>query len=306
MRTCSRDGTGISMNAFTVVLALLCASANAASTVFQRRGAVEHRQDRGRDGARSVIARLAPPLERPAWWVGAAAVAAGAVLHVLALDKGGLTVVEPLLASELLFALLIGTAVFHDQPGLAAWLAFLMLGCGLAGFLLAASPKGGTANASGWRWLAAAGAVACCMAASITAARRVTGAARSAFLGIATAIGFAATAALIKGATGSFSGGLAAVLTTWQTYVAAAMGLASMLLLQWTLRSGTLTVSQPALTIGDALISVVFGIALFREHISLGWRLLPEALAAALIVAGVIGITQTPAATAEESWDHTT
>jgi hypothetical protein len=76
-----------------------------------------------------------------------------------------------------------------------------------------------------------------------------------------------------------------------------------MLLLQRTLRTGTLTASQPALTLGDALFSVFLGVTLFGERIALGWRLVPEAVGVLLIAGGVIGLTRTPASSDERSWD---
>lgn len=302
------------MNAFTVILALLCAASNAASTVFQRRAHVEESDDSNGDGGdgdtdgddgESFVTGLLRSLKLPFWWAGAAAIVSGAVFQVLALDSGSLTVVQPLLASELLFTLLLGAVVFRERPRWATWRAFVMLAVGLAAFLIAAAPKEGSAEPSGWRWFVVGGGVALCIAGSILVARRLAGALRSATLGIATAMGFATTAAFIKEMTREFSNGAAAVLTSWPIYAAAAAGLASMLLLQWTLRAGTLTASQPALTLGDALISVALGGLLFEEQVALGWRLLPQALAVALIAAGVIGLSRTSATDAGQSWDET-
>lgn len=291
------------VNALTVIFALACAVSNAASTVFQRRAHVDESDEGRGDDAKSAFTRLLRPLRAPFWWVGTAGMVSGAVFQVLALDSGSLAVVQPLLASELLFALLIGTAVFHERPSWATWVAFAMLGSGLAGFLIVASPEEGSAQPSWSRWLAVIGGVALFTSCAILMASHVAGAMRSASLGIATAAGFATTAAFIKEMTRGFSAGPTAVLTTWPLYAAAMAGLGSMLLLQWTLRAGTLTASQPALTLGDALISVALGAMLFEEQIALGWRLLPEALAMGLVAAGVIGITQTPAARTEEAWD---
>ncbi|MER6013121.1 DMT family transporter [Streptomyces bluensis] len=290
------------MNALTVVMALLSALSNAAASVLQRRAAVEPDAVSGR-GVKAATARLAELLRRPYWWAGATALVLSAVFQVIALDAGQLSVVQPLLTTELLFTLLVGAIVFRSRPGAGTWRSFVMLAGGLAVFLLSASPSPGVERAGDWRWLAVGGGLACCVAVLLAAARRVRGPLRAALLGAATAACFAVTAALIKEVTGRFPEGPTAVLTTWHTYAGAATGLLSVLLLQWTLRAGTLAASQPALALGDALISVTLGGLLFGESIALGWRVLPEVVGVGLMAMGIVGLTRSPVVAGDRSWD---
>ncbi|MBM9506167.1 DMT family transporter [Actinacidiphila acididurans] len=290
------------MNVLTVVMALLSAVFNAAASVLQRRAAVEP-DEVSAHGARGATARLAGLLRRPYWWGGISAMGLSAVFQVIALDSGGLAVVQPLLASELLFTLLIGAAVFRHRPGAGTWWDFLMLAGGLALFLLAASPSQGGDRAGDWKWLGAGGALACGVALLLALALRIRGPLQAAALGLATAACFSVTAALIKEVTARFPDGFTAVLTTWHTYAGAATGLLSVLLLQWTLRAGTLAASQPALTLGDALISVVLGGLLFGENIAAGWHVLPEVAGVGLMALGIVGLTRSPAV-ASGNWDE--
>lgn len=78
------------------------------------------------------------------------------------------------------------------------------------------------------------------------------------------------------------------------------MGLSSFLLLQATLRAGSLAASQPALTLGDSLLSVVLGVALFEEQIDLGWRVLPEAAALGLIALASVHLSSSPVVSGKE------
>ncbi|WP_369221139.1 DMT family transporter [Streptomyces sp. R39] len=292
------------MNLLTVAMALLSALSNGAASVLQRRAAVEPDEVSG-SGARAVAARLAGLLSRPYWWAGATAMMLSAVFQVIALDAGQLSVVQPLLASELLFTLLIGAVVFRRRPDGRTWWSFVMLAGGLAVFLLSASPSPGTVERAGdWRWLAVGGGLACGVGVLLAVASAVRGPRQAATLGAATAACFAVTAALIKEVTARFPQGPAAVLTTWHTYAGAVTGLLSVLLLQWTLRAGTLAASQPALTIGDALISVALGGLLFGESIALGWRLLPEAVGVGLMATGIVGLTRSPVVTDGGGWDE--
>jgi uncharacterized membrane protein len=291
------------MNALTVVTALLSALSNAASLVLQRRASVAVAPVAGH-GVRASVRRFIQPLTRLMWWCGALATLLSAAFQVIALDSGALSLVQPLLASELLFSLLLGAILFGQRPSGALWRAFVMLACGLALFLVAASPSGGRDTAPGIRWLAAGCVLAGVLVALVLTALRVRGTLRAAVLGSATAVGYATTAALIKEVTARFSGGAEAVLTTWHTYAAAAVGLLSVLLLQWALRAGSLTGSQPALTLGDAMLSVALGVFLFGETINLGWHVVTELLGMALIGYGVYGLTSVHAATAGEAeWD---
>ena len=107
-------------------------------------------------------------------------------------------------------------------------------------------------------------------------------------LGAAAAVGNAITAALLKSATDTLAdSGFVAFLSAWQTYGFALTGIASVLLLENALQSGTLAASQPALTIGDATVSLVLGITLYKESIRTGWFIVPELLGMALVIGGV-------------------
>jgi hypothetical protein len=54
------------------------------------------------------------------------------------------------------------------------------------------------------------------------------------------------------------------------------------------------------LTVGDALISITYGVLLYGEHLRLGLFLIPEIVALALIVVGYIEIAKSPVATAHD------
>jgi drug/metabolite transporter (DMT)-like permease len=291
------------VNVLTVLLALLSALANGAASVLQRRAAVDQQagdRQTGK-GVKESSLRLARLLGRPFWLAGAAAMAVSAVAQAGALAVGRLSVVQPLLVSELLFTLLCGSLVFHRRPGGRTWLSFVVLASGLAMFLIAADPSLGRSTAHNGRWLPVGALLAAVVAILLAVARPLGGAARAAVLGCATAVGFACTAALIKELTGRFSDGAVAVLTGWQLYAVCGVGLISFLLLQSTFRVGSLVVSQPALTLGDALVSVALGWVLFGERVALGLHIVPEVAGACLIAAGTVGLTRSPAVAG--GWD---
>ncbi|GAA2473446.1 DMT family transporter [Streptomyces longisporus] len=283
----------------TVVLALLAALSNASASVLQRRAATD--EPEGGTGLRQAVRWLGHVLRRPHWLAGTTLLALSTVLQAAALGTGGLSLVQPLLAAELLFTLVVGSVVFHRRPDIRTWLAFAALAAGLAMFLAAAAPASGRSTASAGRWLPLAGVLPAAVAGLAVAARAVRGAPRAALLGLASAISFAATAALLKEVTGSVQNGLGAVFTTWHPYATAATGVVGFLLLQSAFRAGTLAASQPTLTVGDALTSVALGWFLFGEQIELGVRIAPEVVGVVLMGAGSIGLARAPSVAG--GWD---
>ncbi len=98
---------------------------------------------------------------------------------------------------------------------------------------------------------------------------------------------------MLKSATGTFADhGPVAFLSAWQTYGFALTGIAAVLLLENALQAGPLAASQPALTIGDAGVSLLLGVVLFDESVRTGWWLLPELLGVAAVVGGVLTLVR--------------
>jgi hypothetical protein len=102
------------------VLALAGSGCYAVAAVTQQ--SVASRLPAGRAFDPAVLVRL---VHRPAWLAGLAAVIAGFVLQAAALGLGRLVVIEPVLASGLLFALAL--AAWRDRRFLsrAEWAATL-------------------------------------------------------------------------------------------------------------------------------------------------------------------------------------
>ncbi|OIK02777.1 DMT family transporter [Streptomyces monashensis] len=257
------------------------AASNAVGTAFQRKVASTSR----RSGIR-LVAELA---RQPLWMIGMAGVVCAALFQSLALVNGPLALVQPLFILELPFALLVAAPLMHKRMPRSGWWGVGGCVAGLAVLLIAAAPHGATDHAPLTRWIPALTACVGGMAAAVLlAGRGHAPTRRAALLAAASATGNALTAALLKSASGTFADhGFAAFLRAWQTYGFPLAGVASVILLENALQAGPLVAAQPALTIGDAIVSLTLGMTLFDERIRLGWWLVPEACGALLIVAGV-------------------
>lgn len=271
-----------------VFFALLGAASNAVGTVLQRKAALAVP---AKDALRPRL--MLAMIRQPVWLLGICGVAGAAIFQALALVTGPLALAQPVFILELPLALLFSVPLLHRALPRAGWTAVICMVAGLALALAAAAPGGGAPQASMARWVPAVllclGAIGWAIA---IARRRRFGAARAALLGTAAAVANALTAALMKSAADTFSAhGFGAFLTAWQTYGFALCGVTAVFLLENALQAGPIVASQPALTLGDATVSLALGITVYGEHIRTGWWVLPELVAVGLIVYGTVRLS---------------
>ncbi|MDQ0845852.1 drug/metabolite transporter (DMT)-like permease [Streptomyces sp. V1I6] len=276
-----------------VLFALGAALSNAFATVLQRKAALDVPRS---EGLRAGL--MLDLLRRPVWLLGMLAVVVAGLCQAVALGTGPLTIVQPLFVLELPLALILATLILHGSLPRVGWVAVGAVVTGLGVALAAASPSGDRTSVPLDRWIVA---LAVCGAAvlALTAAalRRPEGRARAACFGAATAISYALTAALMKSAVHTLDGhGIGAFFTAWQTYAFAATGGCALFLLENAMQAGPLVASQPALTLGDAAVSLSLGMLLYEEDVRTGWWLIPQALGVALVVAGVFALARVPLA----------
>ncbi|MER6945767.1 DMT family transporter [Nonomuraea sp. NPDC000554] len=275
--------------AIAVILALCAAAANALSSVLQRRAARAVPPDR--DFSLAVAWSQA---RQPAWMAGIGVLILAFLLQAGALSLAGLTLVQPILVTELPFTMFIVRWLFKTRLGGGDWLAVLSVTAGLAVLLSAANPSSGEQIPDATDWLLSTAATVGGVACLVAAARIGRGAYRPALLGVASGACFAFTAALMKESMRVLAENPAALLTTWPVYAMVAAGITALFLLQYALHTGTLVVVQPALTITDPVASIVYGVALFDDSIRLGPWVIPELAGVALVFYGSVKLSQSP------------
>ncbi|MFF3917565.1 DMT family transporter [Streptomyces sp. NPDC001852] len=274
------------MIGLAAAFAVAGAASNAVGTAFQRKAASA--------SSRGGLRLLADLVRRPFWVIGMCGVVCAALFQSLALVNGPLALVQPLFILELPFALLVAAPLMHRRLPRSGWWGVGACVTGLAALLVAAAPHGAVDHAPLSRWIPAL----CLCLGGMAAAVLLAGgdrspARRAALLAAASATGNALTAALLKSASGTFADhGFVAFLRSWQTYGFALAGVAAVILLENALQAGPLAAAQPALTIGDAVVSLTLGMTLFGERIRTGWWLVPEAAGALLIIGGVLVLSR--------------
>ncbi|MST32261.1 hypothetical protein GHK86_05925 [Acidimicrobiaceae bacterium USS-CC1] len=274
----------------TYGLAVLAALANATSSTLQRRA----NRDEPDDVAFTPRIML-DLLRRPVWLGGILAVIAGFLLQAGALSRGNLAVVEPVLTLELPFTLGLASVVFKARLRVREWTSAAVLTGGVVLLLIALSPRGGSsAHVPLYEWCI--GLAVNLGAVGILVARglRAGPAARAALLGVATGAMFGLTAALMTRMSVGFASGVVGALTMWQTYAMIATGGAAMYLLQNALQAGTLVAVQPGLTLTDPLVSIIWGVIVFHEHVNGGLWYLVAIVAGGMLILGTVWLSNSP------------
>jgi drug/metabolite transporter (DMT)-like permease len=276
----------------SVLFALLTALANGAASVCQRMAASEAPQSRALH-----LSLLAYLVRRKVWLAGIALIITAAVCQATALANGPVALVQPIFIIELPFTLLLASRLFGRPVPKTTWYAVVLVTVSLGVGLAAAAPSGGVDRAPLRVWAATLIVTAVFEAVLIAAGIRLRGDFRAAAFALAAACGYALTAALMKGAMAALSQGAGAFFTSWELYGTAAAGVGALFLLQNALQAGSLVAAQPPLTLGDALISVSYGVSVFGEDLRTGGWLAIQIIAVLLVGVGCVELSRSLART---------
>ncbi len=276
-----------------IVFALLAALSNAVNEATQHIASTS--APRRSSGWRLVLFLFRSPL----WLFGWVALIAAFVFQALALNNGLISVVQPLLATELVFMLVLRRFWIHQSIRLITWGAAAVTCVGLTVFIAAGQPGGGQPTPTSQHWFTAG--LACCAAAAVLAvlARWGSPSLRAALYGSACAVMWALVATFIKATTDTLTQfGVGGMFTHWPIYALAVGSVAALFLEQAALHVGPLRASQPFIVIVDPIVSIALSVWLFAEHFTAdGAVLAVAAVGFAVMCAGVVVLTQTAPAT---------
>ncbi|MEU0126303.1 MULTISPECIES: DMT family transporter [unclassified Streptomyces] len=265
--------------AFSVLLSLVSAVAYAAGAIVQ-----EH-------VAAAGDSRPYAPLRNGAWWVAVALNGVGALLHVVALAYGPLSLVQPLGALTIVFALPMAAVFVHRRAGRTAWRGAVMATVGLAGLLALTGSAGSHSLAGPEQFVLAtgtAGAVVVVLALAKGLHRPMP---RSVVLATGAGIAFGMASVFTKTVavewtSGSVRSGLPTLL------VIAGLAAAGLLLSQAAYRGAGLTAPLATVTVVNPVVAAAVGITMFGEQFRYGVAGTVLAVACgALAAAGLVLLT---------------
>ncbi|MFE2579123.1 DMT family transporter [Streptomyces sp. NPDC059378] len=233
----------------------------------------------------------------PRWLGGIALMVAGMVLGAIALGKGEISLVEPLLATNLLFALALSRRQTRQPLGRQGWAGLGLLAGGVTAFIVAGEPRGGNAVTDPVRHWLIIGAMVGVALLLTTYAKRSRLSAGPVLLAVAAGLLYGVQDALTRVSGQRFSaGGLAEVLSGWQPYAVLVIGVTGLVLVQSAFETAPLRMSLPALTAAQPLAGILCGVGFLGDRLrtdtgALAW----EAAGLAAIVAGIVLLGLHPA-----------
>ncbi|MCF0088840.1 MULTISPECIES: DMT family transporter [unclassified Streptomyces] len=264
------------MSAFavSVLLSLISAVAYAGGAIVQERVAAGTP-----DGTYA-------PLRHPAWWAAIALNGLGALLHVVALAYGPLSLVQPLGALTIVFALPMAALFVGRRAGATAWRGALMATVGLAGLLALTGGAEAQSLDSTQRVLLATltgGVVVALMTAARAAHRHPV--VRSVLLAAASGIAFGIASVFTKTVAEDWERGLA-VGSLPIVAVIAVLAAAGTLLSQASYRGAGLAAPLATVTVVNPVIAAAVGLTMFGETFRYGVTGTMLALGCGVVAAG--------------------
>ncbi len=284
-----------------MVFALLAGLANALNVVMQHVASIgDPEHDKGWRFVRYLVSN-------PLWLLGWVALAGAFVFQAIALHNGAMSVVQPLLVTELIFALVLRWLWLHQSIRPVAWSAAACTCVSLAVFIAVSEPSGGSALPTTGAWLAATITVAGTSGLLALLGLRGTPRRRAAVLGASASMLWALVATFIKATTDTLSQfGVSGMFTHWPVYALAVSGLVAELLNQAALHVGPLSMSQPFLVIVDPIVSIALSIWVFGETFNPdAVRLAVGSFSFAAMCVAVAVLTRTAPATMEPAPSRT-
>ena len=284
-----------------MILAALAAFAAAFSfalgSALQQRVAGGTTPDEESNG--SFFVRIAG---HPSWLVGLLLSAVAFALHAFALSRGDLALVQPIIVSGIVFAVVIRAALEHRFPPTSTLVWLVITWAGLALFLAVRPPTADEAPKNALGAVLVGLGVLLALAGMAIASRTSTPQLRGALLAAVSGVLFGLVAGLVKLVLARFSGGFGAVLGSWPLWALVVTGVWAVLLNQRAYQATRLSVTTPILNVAEVAVAIVFGLLVLGEDpgqtptIVLG-----EVAGLALVIVGVFKLasSEAPAQSAE-------
>jgi drug/metabolite transporter (DMT)-like permease len=273
-----------------VLIGLGAAVLLATGYVLQQHEAAEQQAGGWSPGLLLVLAR------RPIWLAGIAAMVCGQILGAVALGLGSLVVVEPLLATNVLFALPLAALASRRRLSRGDWVGAVMLVGGLVLFLLGGTrttPDGAAVRAGTWAetW----GLLTAVVVLLLVLARGRSPRIQATLLAAAAGIGFGLQDVLTQRVIVQLDHGVPALLASWLPWCGIGVAVVSLTLAQRAFGLADLSASLPAITLAEPLCGMALSVGVLDESLPHRPLFLAVALAGlAVMMAGVVILTRSP------------
>jgi drug/metabolite transporter (DMT)-like permease len=240
-----------------------------------------------------LIAKL---IRNRRWLGGLAALVAGDLLGAWTLGHLTLSITEPLLTTNLIFALVLAVPLSGQALRRTEIVGALILTAGVAALSATRTVRApGESFGSVSHW-PVAGLIALVAAVLVYVGRHRSAVPRATLTGAASGLVFGIADALTRTSVLTLDGRSPIhLLMTWPGYATVATSLVGLWLMQNAFNAAPLHASLPAVTAAEPIAGTVLGVVVFGDvvHVS-PWLLAAQAVSAAAVVGGVILVARAP------------
>lgn len=258
-------------NGASVAIAVPCALGAAAcfavANVEQMRAA--RRVDAPSEISSTLMVRL---LKDRGWWIGFATSVGGYGLQAVGLFLAPVALVQPLIVTELIFALPLAARIGGKRLGMREWFGVLCVAGGISSFLVVGSPSGNGTDLSNTAFvlmtaLAGGGVFLMVTLAESVADRPML---RASGLALAASVCFGMLSVFTKVVGHQFEHDKVATLLHPQVYFLAAFAITGLITSQTAFRIAPLSVSLPLIDVGEPFVASLLAVAALHEKLDLG------------------------------------
>ncbi len=235
------------------------------------------------------------------WLIGTLALFTGYLFQAGALDRGRLSIIQPLLVTTVVFALPLGYFMTRQHVGRREVIGAVAIIIGLGLFVYFGDPAGGNENASNSQWAIAIGLLSVLSVLILVFGSGGPLAMKAAVYGTVAGVLFGLSSALTKPTLNYLHESVGTMLSHWECYALAVAGVLGFVLQQVSLGTGRLAPSVATVSVANPLVGILIGILLLDERLSRpGWHILLAVVGLGLALVGAVVISLARGATGEQ------
>ena len=226
------------------------------------------------------------------WLLGTVALFTGYLFQAAALDRGRLSIIQPLLVTTVVFALPLGYFLTKQHVGRREVLGAAVIIIGLGLFVYFGDPAGGKENASNAQWAIAIGLISVVSILLLVFGGGGGLSMKAAVYGTVAGILFGLSSALTKPTLDYLHESVGTMLSHWECYALAVAGVLGFVLQQVSLGTGRLAPSVATVSVANPIVGILIGILLLDERLSRpGWHILLAVIGLSLALVGAVVIS---------------
>ena len=225
------------------------------------------------------------------WLIGTLVLVAGYLFQAGALDRGRLSVIQPLLVSTVVFVLPLGYLLTSQHVGRREVLGAVAIIIGLGLFVYFGDPAGGNANASNAQW-----AITICLFSLLCVLMLGFGSGglsrKAAVYGTVAGVLFGLSSSLAMPTLDYLHESVGTMLSHWECYALAVAGVLGFVIQQVALGTGRLAPAVATVSLANPTVAILIGIVLLDERLSRpAWHVLVAVIGLGLAFVGAVVIS---------------